>query len=159
MFESLNDCFWSLVDPLKVAFMIGIFCSVAVLGQSNSDVRVVRAVAPVYPDVAISLGLQGSVFVRLSFNQSGELTKVEKLGGDKILYNAAIIAAKKWDFAYGHKKDFSVVLKFSFIVLGDSADRYDLAPVFLPPYEIESRAKRRSVIDTPNIDPKLKKNK
>jgi TonB family protein len=101
--------------------------------------KVQKAVAPAYPDVARSNGIEGTVSVRLTIFADGSVRQVERISGDKILFNAANIAAKKWRFdPNSDSKMRTAKLEFRFVIIS-SRDKSEIGATFLPPFAVEIR--------------------
>ena len=58
----------------------------------------IHRVDPVYPSFARSLNLSGSVVVELTIDERGKVIKAEAVNGPAPLRQAAIDAAKQWEF-------------------------------------------------------------
>lgn len=127
-------------------------------GQDNTEITPIRAVSPVYPDIARSVGIQGTVVVKVAVDALGNVKTTTKTTGDKILYNAAAVAAHKWVFPpIDSSSERSIDLHFTFLLINKFESSSDLAPVFLLPNTIEIRSELQSAKDSPNIDPKLRR--
>lgn len=60
---------------------------------------VVKAVAPVYPPLALQAGLEGKVFVKIWVNREGKVRQVDVVKSDYEIFNeAAVEAAKQFVF-------------------------------------------------------------
>lgn len=71
------------------------------LSLRADDRMVTHKVAPVYPDMARRMHITGTVRVVTTVDAGGNVVKVEGLGNNKILSNAAEDAVKHWKFAPG----------------------------------------------------------
>jgi protein TonB len=60
--------------------------------------RVLRRVQPPYPVIAKQAGIQGSVQVQINISEDGAVTNVTVLSGHPLLRDAALQAAKQWQF-------------------------------------------------------------
>jgi TonB family protein len=75
--------------------------------------RVVRKVAPEYPQAAKRIGLGGTVKVVALVGSDGSVKKVEPVGGSPILMQAAETAITQWKYAPGAESQESVELHFT----------------------------------------------
>jgi TonB family protein len=75
--------------------------------------RVVRRVAPEYPQAAKRIGLGGTVKVVAVVGTDGSVKKVEPVGGSPILMQAAQTAITQWKYAPGGESQESVELHFT----------------------------------------------
>jgi len=83
------------------AFVLHALLAVAPLSaQSRSDVqrRVVKQVAPTYPEIAKSMRIHGTVKVALRVAPNGSIVSAEVLGGHPLLAKAAIDAVRQWRY-------------------------------------------------------------
>jgi TonB family protein len=84
--------------------------------QSPEDPKVIETKAPIYPAIARSLHLQGSVVLEVAIDADGKVTSVSAITGHPILYNASKGAALGWRFeaAPGGANNRQVRLTFEF---------------------------------------------
>ncbi|MBZ5684481.1 MAG: energy transducer TonB [Acidobacteriia bacterium] len=75
--------------------------------------RVVRKVAPQYPEAAKRMGLGGTVRVVAVVASDGSVKKVEPVGGSPLLVQAAENAISQWKYAPGAESQESVELHFT----------------------------------------------
>src|SRR5579864_5806909 len=75
--------------------------------------RVVRKVAPEYPQAAKRIRLGGTVKVVALVGADGSVKKVEPVGGSPILMQAAETAITQWKYAPGAEWQESVELHFT----------------------------------------------
>jgi TonB family protein len=75
--------------------------------------RVVREIAPVYPDMARRIHLGGTVKVVAVIGADGDVKSVEPVGGSPVLIKAAEDAVAKWKFAPGAESRQTVELYFN----------------------------------------------
>jgi len=81
--------------------------------------KVVKAVEPVYPEIARKAGIEGRVFVKVLIGEDGHVIKAEVVRStNKIFEKAALEAAKQFVFKPGMQRDRPVkvwmVLPFHF---------------------------------------------
>lgn len=60
-----------------------------------------RRVAPVYPEIAKTMHIEGVVTVNATVNAGGDVVNAKAEGGNKLLSLAAEEAVKKWKFEPG----------------------------------------------------------
>ena len=75
--------------------------------------KVVRRVAPQYPEVAKKIGLGGTVKVIAIVASDGNVKKVEAVGGSPILVQAAESAVAQWKYVAGAESRENVELHFT----------------------------------------------
>ena len=123
--------------------------------QSSEQISVVKAVAPVYPDMLAYENISGTIVVEAKVNSRGEVIASRSLGGDISLSELAEIGARKWIFASRDQPpiDRTVLLTFVFRIMPKETSADDLTPIFMPPYQIEVREVKPELVQTPNIDP------
>ena len=102
----------------KVSKFVLVFCvSVLVLAMispaaAGEDRKVKNQVAPVYPDLAKSMHIQGTVKVEVTISPSGAVTNAKVVGGHPVLAEAAVKAVQKWRFDNGPEE--TRVISFDF---------------------------------------------
>ncbi|MCI0335937.1 MAG: energy transducer TonB [Acidobacteria bacterium] len=86
----------------------------------------IKRVQPDYPQVAKAARAQGSVQVRVSINENGEVTTAEVTGGHPLLRDAALEAAKQWKFkptmVDGRVVNVQGILTFNFVLTDKEND-------------------------------------
>ena len=108
----------SNVLALIVAFALSYTLAPAVRAQNQQPSpegqrRVVRKVAPQYPEAAKKIRLGGTVKVVAIVGADGSVRKVEAVGGSPILVQAAETAIAQWKYAPGAESQESVELHFT----------------------------------------------
>jgi len=68
------------------------------VSQGVSQGLIVKKVAPVYPQQAIQMKIQGAVQLIATISKDGDITNVKLLSGDDLLGRAAIDAVKQWKY-------------------------------------------------------------
>jgi len=68
------------------------------ISQGVSQGLLVKKVQPAYPPVAKQLRKEGIVQLLATINKSGDVSKVQTLGGDPMLAKAAVDAVKQWKY-------------------------------------------------------------
>ncbi|HVN20933.1 MAG TPA: energy transducer TonB, partial [Dongiaceae bacterium] len=94
------------------------FLGLAVLAQISqpspeSNRRVVHKVNPKYPEAALRMKLGGTVKLVASVGPDGSVKKVEPVGGNPILIDAAQNAIAQWKYAPGAESRENVELHFT----------------------------------------------
>jgi TonB family protein len=64
----------------------------------STKLEVIKSVRATYPYAAEQKQIQGQVLLKLSISEKGEVQNVEVVRGDPILAEAAVKAAKQWEF-------------------------------------------------------------
>jgi TonB family protein len=70
----------------------------APVAKVPSGGTLLKQVAPVYPQLAKSMHLEGTVELRLTIGKDGSVLKAQRISGHTILANAAIEAVKRWRY-------------------------------------------------------------
>jgi TonB family protein len=97
--------------------------------------KVIEAVAPDYPEKAISKALGGRVVVVVDVGPKGVVDSVRTLEGPAIFERSVLQAAKRWRFVESEERQKRVAeLAFVFLM---SNERGSGSAVFLPPNQIE----------------------
>lgn len=68
------------------------------VGQNVMSAQIVTKVAPVYPPMVRQARIQGSVFLKVRINKSGDVTDIQLYSGHPMLAPAAIEAVKQWKY-------------------------------------------------------------
>jgi hypothetical protein len=110
---------------------------------------VTRAIAPVFPPVAIQARSDGAVTVETAITPSGEVAdaKVVEITGPPRVYLKEWYeqVARQWKFAESDSPSIRTVqIKFVFRLMPTGTPPEQLGTVFLPPYQVEVRAERAS---------------
>ena len=75
---------------------------VMVLPTHAADERAVRTrVAPVYPEIAKRMKIEGEVRIEVTVDAGGNVTDVKEVSGNHVLAMAAEDAVRKWKFESG----------------------------------------------------------
>jgi len=106
--------------PFALMVAVALSCSLApsVRAQDQqpspeSGRRVVRKVAPQYPEAAKRMRLGGTVRVIAVVGPDGNVKKVEPVGGSPLLVQAAQTAITQWKYVPGAESQESVELHFT----------------------------------------------
>jgi TonB family protein len=81
--------------------------------QQEATRKVKSRVYPGYPDLARRLSIRGTVKVLVVVSPDGNPKDARVLGGNPVLVNAAVDAAKKWKFEPAEDES-TVTLEFDF---------------------------------------------
>lgn len=80
---------------------------------SAADERKVKTqVPPVYPELAKSMHIQGTVKVEITISPSGNVTHTKVIGGHPVLADAAVKAVKNWRYDNGPEETRIVSFDF-----------------------------------------------
>jgi TonB family protein len=71
--------------------------------------RLITRVEPDYPETLKRLNIGGTVRLQLTIAAKGNVENVELLGGNPILAESAIFAARQWIYAAGHSRTLAEV--------------------------------------------------
>jgi TonB family protein len=93
--------------------LMGMLAPTAVQGQGEITRKVKSKVAPVYPEIARRMSINGVVKLIIVVAPNGNVTSTKVLGGHPLLINAAQDAIKKWKFEPGPEESTGVV-EFTF---------------------------------------------
>lgn len=81
--------------------------------QADSTRKVVSSVPPVYPDLARTVHLEGTVRLRVTVAPNGSAKSVATVGGSPVLLKAAENAVYKWKWARAKEESTELVeMKF-----------------------------------------------
>ena len=147
----------ALLTLLIVYLLGGLFCFTGLAstnGQASGDPPVVSAVAPTYPMFvrggAGAFDLSGEIYVKVSIDETGNVSSARALNGAPLLQQVAQKAAKRWKFVPAAKgADVRTTrLHFIFRTMPRGTSDEELSPIFMPPYSVEVR--RISVSAKPN---------
>ena len=69
-----------------------------VFAEDHPERKIRVRVAPVYPDLARKLKLNGIVRIQVVISANGNVKETKVIGGHPILVTAAVDAVKKWKF-------------------------------------------------------------
>ncbi len=112
----------------------------AMLACAQQSAATRTAIAPVYPALAAQGHVSGRVGVEVTLDERGGVTSAALVEGHPLLAASALWAAERWVFEPGGVRR-RVRLTFVFVLLPTKADVKELAAVFRPPYEVESKAR------------------
>ncbi len=138
-----------LLSAVRLAIML-LLTAVAFAQEPAAQPRLLEAVAPLYPMVAVYSDTSSDVVVNVIIGKDGSVTAAKAVSGHPVLYAAAEAAAKKWRFAPGDSEN-EAKITFTFRIMPKATPQADLATRFLPQFHIEIR---RTIPEaTSNTDP------
>ena len=85
---------------LQIAAVV-VAVSMANAGRAADERAIKSKVAPVYPELAKRMKIEGTVKVEATVDAAGKVTDVKSLNGNRTLTVAAEDAVRKWKFAPG----------------------------------------------------------
>jgi len=77
--------------------------------EDHPERKVRIRVAPVYPDIARKMKLNGTVKVQVVISPNGSVKETKVIGGHPILVTAAVDAVKKWKFDPGNAETTGIL--------------------------------------------------
>ena len=109
---------------LQLTFAFGDEDSQAPATDEKQGVQPTRKVEAVYPDEAKRKGVQGEVVVAVTINEKGDVTEAHAESGETLLRNAAVDAARQFQFANPLRQTVQARLTFNFVL----SDKNNSAP-------------------------------
>ena len=106
--------------------------------QTNDQLTVVAAVAPMHPPIARSAHTIGNVVVQVTINSHGDVETSTVLSGHPLLQKACKEVAKKWKFVSAtekHSRSVDLTFTFGRVESGESVPEF--TTTFMPPYKVE----------------------
>ena len=97
-----------------------------------------EAAAPIYPELAVTARVSGTVNIEVRVSPLGEVTSVAVTQGDPLLRQASLDAAKRWKFR-PHSGGPAVKLTFVYRFLQKETAGARSEAVFRPPFTVEVR--------------------
>ena len=104
---------YAIVIALALSYSLAPVVRAQNQASPESRRRVVRKVAPQYPEAARRMGLAGTVRVVAVVGSDGSVKKVEPVGGSPLLVQAAENAISQWKYVPGAESQESVELHFT----------------------------------------------
>jgi TonB family protein len=128
------------VRPLHVVSFL-LFSCLAVNAQNSypkdatMQTKIVEAIAPDYPEAAVSMRAEGRVAVAVNISQKGLVDSAKALYGAAIFVQPALDAAKRWRFVESKSRsERTSELAFVFLITDRPGD---ISVSFFPPNQIE----------------------
>jgi TonB family protein len=124
---------------------------------TENEALIIKAVAPIYPPIAIHAGAKGKIEVDVKINAIGEVTSAKAKEGYPLLRIASERAAQRWRFApdVQGQKERTVNLLFIFNMVSE-AESHQAGTIFSQPYQIEITIVLFKPFGIKNNEPKLK---
>jgi len=86
-----------------MAFSLGIFALIPVFSiaqePSEASRKIISKVVPIYPELARTMQIHGTVRVNVVIAPSGKVKLTQVVGGNPVLIKAAVDAIEKWKWA------------------------------------------------------------
>ena len=102
---------WVLVAALVFQLFLLPVARLSAQNLSTVDERkLLKKVAPIYPEIAKGLKLNGVVKVALTVAPNGAIKSVEVIGGHPLLARAAVDAVRQWRYETGSQQTTEVVV-------------------------------------------------
>ncbi len=99
----------ALLQPAALALLF-----MMALPAHAGDERAVKSrVAPIYPEIAKRMRIEGDVKLEATVNAEGNVTDVKEISGNHVLALAAEEAVRKWKFETG-SGDSTVIVAVNF---------------------------------------------
>lgn len=83
------------------AGVLGLVIGMALPARAGDNRAIKSRVAPVYPEIAKRMKIEGAVKVEATIDPAGKVTDAKALAGNRILSAAAEDAVRKWRFEPG----------------------------------------------------------
>lgn len=123
---------------MRVKCALPFFLVLSCLAQETPSPGVQEAVAPVYPALAVTGRIAGSVIVDVHVSEQGSVANATVAEGAALLRQAALDAARQWRFQAqpgGH----DLKLIFSFRLMPKKTPEAETGAIFRLPYTVEVR--------------------
>ena len=105
---------------MKVAFaVLSVLAFVSLVAAADPEPFLKSAPMPFYPPLARQARIEGTVKLRATVNQDGDISNIEALSGHLLLRNATVEYVKSWKFGWQHpcactvQRDVTFVYKIS----------------------------------------------
>jgi len=106
---------------LLIVLLLAVNAAVAsVPSQQEPNVKVIKRVAPEYPEEAERARIQGRVVLDLTVDESGNVSVAKVVSGPAELREAAADAAKQWRFSNAAKTPVTIQITLQFALDPDS---------------------------------------
>lgn len=132
---------------MTVAIVITVFNAGMGGGSQKSPpmdetIKVVSAVAPVFPPIVVASNTSGNVVVEVKIDRAGHVLSTRVIDGHPLLRQIQSIedTALRWRFIPATEDTPRTVrLTFAFQITPKGTPANELTPVFIPPYRVEVR--------------------
>jgi TonB family protein len=107
-------CCVSPVNNAKGTITRGVRNPHVLAGEEEGRRVLITRIEPTYPPVLERMRVGGLVRLQLTVSQKGTVENVEVLGGNPILADAAVFAAKQWVYSPSHSRSvITVSIRFT----------------------------------------------
>lgn len=113
----------SKIGLCAIVFAITTGSTAATYTQTERRVKVIKQVAPVYPEEAERAGVEGNVVLEVTIEKNGEVSLTKVISGDKLLQQAALDAVKQWRFTNDENGPVTIQLTIAFALNSDAGER------------------------------------
>jgi len=93
--DSPND---TISDLVNVSPTVPKAAQTLKISQGISQGLLIKKVAPLYPQQALQMKIQGPVELAATISKEGNITNLKRISGDAILGRAAMDAVKQWKY-------------------------------------------------------------
>lgn len=117
---------WRFSNPFNDSVTIQLTIAFALKAESAAEkeqtsaqepaLKQVHRVDPVYPEEAKRQGIQGEVAVEIKVNDKGQVTDARAVSGNEMLRQAAVDAAKQFQFSNSLRTAVAARLTFNFVL-------------------------------------------
>jgi TonB family protein len=98
---------------LRKTIVLVAFAFLGVCASAQEPRKAINKPQPVYPEIAKSLLLKGTVRIEVIIGVDGEIKSAKVVGGHPVLAQAAMDAVRKWRYAPA-KTETTETLEFNF---------------------------------------------
>lgn len=100
-------------SSIAIIILVTVLLLVLVAPAAAADDRKAKVqTPPVYPELAKTMHLQGTVKVEITISSTGAVTNTKVIGGHPVLADAAVKAVQKWHFDNGPEE--TRIISFDF---------------------------------------------
>ncbi|MBI4749253.1 MAG: TonB family protein [Acidobacteria bacterium] len=111
--------------------------------RSTEQPSVIKAVAPVFPLIAVTANVSGCVVIEVEITPSGTVTSAHIVDGHSLFRQGRVYekVARQWRFTPADENMGirTAKITFFFKIMPRNTPVEELTPIFLPPYQIEIR--------------------
>lgn len=145
-----------MIKAIKFVMLVSALFAAPVSASAQKpeeSVRVLEAVAPVFPTILIAAVERGRTTVEVIVGEDGQVKSIGEVKAPAPLRRTLTAVARKWRFVpvdkgFGVRK---IELVFVITMVSSDAKSEDLFPVFRPPYEVETKV-RAPILSKDHID-------
>ncbi len=101
-----------IVRLLICIFAVMVMLAMLAPSASAEDRKVKTQVQPVYPDLAKTMHLSGTVKIEVTINAQGNVKDTKVVGGHPVLADAAVKAVQRWKFEPGPEETQIIAVNF-----------------------------------------------